>query len=212
MFYLIEPQEHHLYESSITPFVEELQSITVFKGEQDLQQATFLLLKKEIKDVCGGLLLLKQKTSTLNPEVEGYLRSFCPQIKEVWTGSISFQMSEEIAGRDFDKICKILYRSLYEELIVFGIRENITFLCLTMPLIEQLSINLLGLWPYMFEVRPSAASSGALCHGILALPGPLQGANSFWKYDNPLQDPNFVSSETAFHIFWAQNCDEINTV
>ncbi len=212
MFYLIEPQEHHLYESSIKPFIKELKYITDLKDEQDLHQATFLLLKEEIEETRGGILLLKQKTSTLNSEVEGYLRSFCPQIKEVWTGRIAFQMSEEIAGRNFDKICKIIYRTLYEELIVFGIRENTPFLCLTMPLVEHLSINLLGLWPYMFEVRPSAASSGALCHGILALPGPLQETNSLWKYDNHLQDPNFVSSETAFHIFWAQNCNKITTM
>lgn len=210
MFQLIEPQEHYLYESSINPFLKDLQNSVGLKMDQDLAQATLLLVRKEIEGIEGGILLLKQSTHMLPSEVEQYLQSFCPQIKEVWTGMIAFQMSEEIGGRDFEKICKILYRALYEDLIVFGIKENIPFLCLTMPLIEYLSINLLGLWSYTFEVRKNA-SSGGLCHGVLSLTAPTQGVNSFWMNDNHLQDPHFVDSATAFHVFWAQNCNKFDT-
>lgn len=202
MFHFIEPQEHHLYQSSIDPFLSELHVLTELKKEKDLgqalNQARFLLVKREIKGIKGGVLLIKKRISMLDPEVAEYLCTFSPHLNEVWTGMVSFQMHEEIAGRDFEKVCKTLYCTLHKDLTVFSIKEKTPYLCLTMPRIEYLTINLLGLWPYVFEARPDG-SSNDLFQGILALTGAKQAANP-------------SCSKSDFQTLVAQNCNKIVTV
>ena len=211
MFHFIEPQEHHLYQSSIDPFLKELQDSKILQRNQNLKQATFILAEEKVKGIHGGILLLKQSITTLSSEVGEYLHTFFPQTKEIWTGMVALMISEDITGRDFEKICKTLYPALYEDLIFFGIKESSPFLCLTMPTIEHLTIDMLGFWPYVLEVRPSASSDG-LFHGILSLADTRQELIHFWKNDNNLQVQNLLGSLSAFQSLSAQNCNKIATL
>ena len=201
MFNIIEPQEHHLYESTINVFLQELHSAVGFEQDQNLTNATYILLEEELKGLQGGVLLLKQPLEAISKEVRTYLETICPQYNpssEIWTGRIAFKMGEDISGRDYERVSKLLYRTLYEDLIAFGVKENTPFLCLTLPLVEHLSIDMLGLWPYLMKIRPCESPDG-LFHGILSLAGEMHSSSDFW------------SSELNGDSLALQNCDKIIT-
>lgn len=173
MFHLIEPKEQPLYLDLILPFLRTLAANQTANQKtydpfKDLRKATFLLTKKENKTFTGGALLFKQPIENLPPELEEVFRISYPHMREVWTGTISLQVESNITGHDFETVCKIFYRALYEDLIAFSIKENFFFLCLTLEPFEQLSIDMQGYWSYALEVKPPP-SSNALFHGILTL-------------------------------------------
>lgn len=176
MFNVIEPQEHHLYHSSINLFMQELRIAVNLNQNEDLAKASYILVEEEIKDLQGGILLLKKPLGAIFPEVRSYLEAMCPQYNscsEVWVGRIAFCFNKNISGLDYERISKLLYRSLFEDLIAFSVKENIPFFCLTMPLVEYLSINLLSLWDFMFKIRPREFSDG-LFHGVLSFTGAMR--------------------------------------
>ena len=171
MFNVINPCEHHLYKSSIYSFLQDLHTAMSLEQIQDLTNAVYVLIGGEVKEFQGGMLLLKQPLETVPPEIGTYLRALCPQYKsctEIWTGRVAFQVSQDISGGDYERLSKLLYRALYQDLVAFSIKENTPFLCLTLPLVEHLSIDMLGLWPYLLKVSPHESSDG-LFHGILSL-------------------------------------------
>lgn len=193
MFNVIEPQEHHLYASTINLFLQELHDADLLDAvsleqDQDLTNATYILLEEELKGLQGGALLLKQPFQDVVPTVRTYLENLCPQYThqcEIWTGKIAFQISKDISGGDYEKISKLLYRTLYNDLVAFSVKENTPFLCLTLPLVEHLSINMLGLWDFMFEVSPGESNDGFF-HGLLSLAGVTQLSSSPQKTPSKL--------------------------
>lgn len=188
MFNVIEPQEHHLYLSSIHKFLQELSIAVNFTEDEDLANVDYILVEEEIQGLQGGILLVKKPLGAVCAAVRTYLETMCPQYQlcsEIWTGRIAFYFSKEISGWDYERISKLLYRSLFEDLIAFGVKENAPFLCLTMPLVEYLSINLLSLWDFMFEVRPRESYDG-LFHGILSLARPTR--NTSFTVTSSLQE------------------------
>lgn len=207
MFHVIEPQEHRFYQSSIGQFVGDLQDAMIIAQHHDLTRATFLLVEEDIDGISGGILLLKQHTTSLPVKLQEYLHKYYPHLQEVWTGAVAFQMSETLRGRDFEKSSKALYRALYEDLIVFGIKENAPLLCLTMPLIEHLSIEVLGLWPCLLDVK--STESDGIFHKLLRLLGTSQETRLACKDDKTLHKPEEVSP--TFQLLSAQKCNKIVT-
>lgn len=208
MFYFIEPQEHHFYQSNITQFIKDLQDAAIIGQPYDISQATFLLVTEDVEGISGGVLLLKQSINLLSPEIRKRLRERYPHLQDIWTGAILFQMDEALTGRAFEKACKALYRALYEDLIVFSIKENAPLLCLTMPLIEHLSIEVLGLWPCVLDIRSS--SSNGLFHKVLQLPGTPQKPVHECKYNKAIEGS--MPSSPVSPLFSTQNCNKNSTL
>lgn len=204
MFNVIEPQEHLLYKSSIDLFLQELHIAVGLKNDQDLTHATYVLLEEKIEGIEGGILLLKQPLEVSSKEVRSYLRALCPQYtpySEIWTGRIAFRFSKDISGWDYEKISTLLYCALYEDLVAFSVKENTPFFYLTLPLVEHLSIDMLGFWPYLLKVSPHESLDG-LFHGILSLIKAQQ--------DVPSNHPLGKTEETN-RPFSPQNRDNIIT-
>lgn len=206
MLNVIEPQEHHSYQASVHPFLQELSiSCDVALEEEKLTNATYILVDEEIEGFQGGILLLKKRLETLYPDVKVYLETICPQhnlCTDVWTGYVAFQVNKDISGGHYEKISKLLYRVLYEDLIAFGVKENIPFLYLTMPLVEYLSINFLGMWDFMLEISPRESLDG-LFHGIL----PLRGEAHDTSFNS-----SFLTPRASLDPFSSQNCDKFITI
>lgn len=169
MFHYIEPEEHHLYKDLILSFLEGvMENSNLYDIFEDWDQATFLLTNDKIKDIRGGVLLLKQERDMLHPHTREHLRTFSPSQKRVWTGLISLQVNEGISGQDFERVCKIFYTALIAELMVFGIKENTPFLYVTMMPFEHLIIEMQDAWTYLTAVKPKASKDG-LFRGVLML-------------------------------------------
>jgi hypothetical protein len=91
-------------------------------------------------------------------------------------------VDKEISGWDYEKISKQVYGALYEDLVAFGVKEDISALYLTMPLVEHLSINLLGFWHFKLEQKPRESRDG-LFHGLLSLNGCPHSSSDLWKFE-----------------------------
>lgn len=207
MFYVIEPQEHHFHQSSINRFVEDLQDAMIIGQHHDLTRATFLLVEEDIDGISGGILLLKQHTTTLPIKLQEYLHKYYPHFQEVWTGAVAFQMDKILDDRAFEKSSKALYRALYEDLIVFAIKENAPLLCLTMSLVEHLSIEVLGLWPCLLDVK--STESDGLFHKVLRPLGTSQETRLACKYDKGMREERVSSPD--FPLLSAPKCNKIVT-
>lgn len=169
MFQFIEPEEHFLYQSQILPFMEALaDNPKLYDFFENWEEGVFLLTKNKTKQVQGGALLLKQSVEMLHPLIREHLKRFYPKMEDVWTGVVSLQIPEDLRGQDYQKFCRFFYYALLADLIAFGIKENASFLCLTLEPVEYLSINLQAIWPYALEVNPQFSKDG-LFHGILTL-------------------------------------------
>ncbi len=169
MFEFIEADEHRLYKSRIIPFLEKIaEDPRLYEIFEEWNQATFLLANDKSNSIQGGALLLKQSTEMLHPRIQEHVSTLYPKLRKVWTGMISLQIHQDATGRDFEKLCKIFYCNLIEDLISFGIKENTSFLCLTMTPLEYRSMNLQGFRPYAIEVSPES-SRDELFHGVLSL-------------------------------------------
>ncbi|OJW55223.1 MAG: hypothetical protein BGO67_00510 [Alphaproteobacteria bacterium 41-28] len=172
MFEFIEPEEQRLYKDRIIPFLKKLaENPTIYEVLVELDQATFLLANDKSNSIQGGALLFNQSTEMLHPRIQEHVRTLYPWMREVWTGMISLQIHQDVTGRDFEKLCKLVCCALMADLIAFGIKETTPFLCVAMtPLeyrsIEMFSINMHNLWDYAVEVKPE---SDGLFHGILTL-------------------------------------------
>lgn len=186
MFHFIEPKEHYLYKEDILAFLEGVApNPKLYEAFENWEEASFLLAQEVInnsnyspyknyahnlraKCVKGGALLLTQSTDLLHPRIQEHLKMFYPQMKDVWTGLISLQVHEDIIGRDFERMCRLLYCTLLADLIAFGIKEGAPFLCVSMTPNEHLMIEREDVWPYVAQIKPESSRDG-LFHGVLRL-------------------------------------------
>ncbi|HUX79571.1 MAG TPA: hypothetical protein VMW10_07525 [Alphaproteobacteria bacterium] len=174
MFEFIEPEEQRLYKDRIIPFLEKLvENPRHYEAFKELDKATLLLANDKSNSIQGGAFLLNQSIKTLHPRIQEHIRTLYPWMREVWTGMISLQIHQDITGRDFQKLYKLVYCALMADLIAFGIKETTPFLCVAMtPLeyrsIEMLSINMHNLWDYAVKVKPESSRDG-MFHGVLTL-------------------------------------------
>ena len=172
MVQFIEPEEHYEYKDLITPFLKDLKdSPQLYQSFDQWREASFLLAKDESNSMKGGALLLKQRIEKIHPTLQAHLKTLDPTMKYLWTGAISLQVHEEIAGRDFEKICRLFYAALLSDLIAFGIKEDVKFLALKMLPLDYRMIDRQSFWPYMAQVSPQS-SRDDLFHGILTLINP----------------------------------------
>lgn len=170
MFKLIEPNNQHSNESLITPFLMTLQNDPVLRFfSQHPDQATFIITSDEAKGIYGGALLSKKRLATLHPSLKKSMASFASEDGYVWMCTVSLSIKTDVLAYNFEAFCNVFYRELYNTLHQFGQKEEINFLGVVLEPGEYLCTEVIGLWPYVMEIRPQDSSDG-LFHGILSLP------------------------------------------
>ncbi|MBS0271847.1 MAG: hypothetical protein JSR85_04290 [Proteobacteria bacterium] len=168
MFTLIEPNDHRLYPMLLDSTQEFFKGHPTLKESfQDLTNATFIVHTNESQRVCGGALLLKQNASVLHKKVQKSIDAFALKKKEVWTCTLFLQEENNYFACHTEFFFDIYYRNLYKKIIDFGTNEKADFLYMTLVPGEYLCTEIMGCWPYVFEIKPQESSSG-LFHGVLS--------------------------------------------
>ncbi|MBY0293035.1 MAG: hypothetical protein K2W92_07105 [Alphaproteobacteria bacterium] len=70
-------------------------------------------------------------------------------------------------SQHFEFFFETFYRNLYKKLVEFGTKEKTDFLYMMLEPGEYLCTEVMGCWPYVFEVKPHESTSG-LFHGVLS--------------------------------------------
>ncbi|OJW49205.1 MAG: hypothetical protein BGO67_04410 [Alphaproteobacteria bacterium 41-28] len=168
MFVIIEPKDHHSYKTIVDLFSEFIkEGVMLHYSFQDHTRATFISLKDQSNGTFGGAILLKQRVGTLHQKVGRHLSSLAPKNGEVWTCSL-FLQGENHSLSQSEAFCQLFYQNLYQQLVTFGRKEKLDFLCMILEQGEYLYTEIIGSWPYVFEVHPDESRDG-LFHGILSL-------------------------------------------
>jgi len=169
MFKLIEPNDQHSNKALITPFLNTLKNDPVLSFfSQHPDQATFIMMADETKGIHGGALLIKKRLITLHPSLKKNMTSFASKDGYVWVCTASLSIEMDALAYNFETFCNVFYRELYKTLHQFGQKEETNFLCVMLEAGEYLCTEVIGLWPYVMEIRPQDSSDG-LFHGILSL-------------------------------------------
>ncbi len=168
MFNIIEPKDRYLYKTVADLFSGLIKERAMLDYSfQDHTSATFIAIKGQSNGIFGGAILLKQRVGTLHQKVGKHLSTLEPKNGEVWTCSI-FLHGENYSLSQNESFCKLFYQNLYQQLVEFGMKKKIGFLCLMLEPGEYLCTEVIGSWPYAFEIKPHESRDG-LFHGILSL-------------------------------------------
>lgn len=168
MFNIIEPKNHYLYKTIVdlfSGFIKE--RVMLDYSFQAHTNATFIALKDQSNGIFGGAILLKQRVGILHQKIGKHLSALTPKNGEVWTCTVFLHEDNYALSQD-EVFCKSFYQNLYKQLVEFGMKEKIDFLCLMLEPCEYLCTEVIGSWPYVFEVKPHESRDG-LFHGILSL-------------------------------------------
>ncbi len=169
MFTFIEPTYDSFSKSSTHSFLEKIKNNSALSHFfQDPQQGHFILTEDPTNGILGGAFLLKQKIISLHKDIRKSLPSFTSHNHEVWTCLIALYFENNHLSAHFELFCKTFYQNLYRELVQFGLRYKINFLCMSLEPGEYLCTEAIGFWPYVVEVRPQDSLDG-LFHGVLSL-------------------------------------------
>ncbi|OJW50153.1 MAG: hypothetical protein BGO67_02155 [Alphaproteobacteria bacterium 41-28] len=164
MFNIIEPKDHHLFKTIVDFFSRFIiERDMLYYSFQDHKRATFIAIKNQSDSVLGGAILLKQRIGILHQRVGQHLSTLAPNNGEVWTCSL-FLQGENHSLSQGESFCKLFY----QQLVAFGMKEKIEFLCMILEQGEYFFTEIIGSWPYVFEVQPHESRDG-LFHGILSL-------------------------------------------
>jgi hypothetical protein len=168
MFTIIEPKDHYLYKTEVELFSGLIKErVILHYSFQDHKRATFIAIKDQSNGIFGGAILLKQRVGTLHQKVDKHLSTLAPKNGEVWTCSVLLHGENHSLSQN-ESFCILFYQKLYQQLVAFGIKEQMDFLCLILEPGEYLCTEVIGSWPYVFEVKPHESRDG-LFHGILSL-------------------------------------------
>ena len=169
MFCLIEPKKLHKQRLCNNPFFNRGKSLQIpdFFLKNHVS-STVILTQDEFNGIYGGAVLLKQNFSSLHHSIQKSLLSFTSATSKIWTCTLFLHLEDDHPSVDFESLCKSFYHNLYKALTDFGLRESISFLCLTLLPGEYLCTEAIGFWPYVVEVRPQDSLDGFF-HGILSL-------------------------------------------
>ena len=168
MFVIIESKDHHSYKTAVDFFSRFIKErVMLHYSFQDHTGATFISLKDQSNGIFGGAILLKQTVGTLHQKVGKHLSTLAPKNGEVWTCSL-FLQGENHSLSQSEAFCQLFYQNLYQQLVAFGMKEKINFLSMVLEQGEYLYTEIIGSWPYVFEVHPDESRDG-LFHGILSL-------------------------------------------
>lgn len=170
MFIIIRPRHHRKYRYLIYPFLKELNNRSSALSHEFLKirDAVFVLAQEDPDRINGGAVFFQRDIDSLHPKLKEQLASSLKDIEKIWIGTIALELKPGIVGQDFECFSKIFYENLFETFLKFGSKENISFLCLTLPPCEHIITDLMECWPYVIKVHPKESEDG-LYHNILAL-------------------------------------------
>lgn len=168
MFTVIEPKDHPFHPIFLSSVKELISSHSIFKKSfQDIANATVIVFMDESKRFYGGAVLLKQKASLLHKGIQKSINTFASKKKEIWICTLFLREEHNCFSRHFEFFFETFYRNLYKKLVEFGTKEKTDFLYMMLEPGEYLCTEVMGCWPYVFEVKPHESMSG-LFHGVLS--------------------------------------------
>ena len=167
MFTVIEPKRHHHHKPLINLFLDPIKNNRELnKAFSKVKQSTFIVMQDEDKGIYGGGILLKNKISSLHRLLSKLVLSSVTG--EVWTCSAYLHLDNENLFLDFEDFCTSFYKNLYKEIKQFGAKEVVNYLYVKLIPGEYFCTEVLGSWPYVFEIKPHESNDG-LFHGVLSL-------------------------------------------
>lgn len=169
MFKLIEPKDQRFNKVLVNSFLEIVKANQVLsRSFQDHKNATLIVTNDATRGICGGALLLKQGPVALYKKIGKKMNTFAPPQGETWSCTVYLHMEKRAFAADFESFCKSFYHQLYEKLVEFGANKGTGYLCMMLEPGEYLCTEVMGLWPYVLEVRPQESLDG-LFHGVLSV-------------------------------------------
>lgn len=186
MFNLIESHQQSPHKTILEPLFNILRqedSLSLFF--RDPSMITTLVSQDMFREIKGGAFLLKRNLASLHPRIRKSMASFTSPEGNILTCTVCLDLKKENICSDFEPFLHLFYRKLYESLVEFGEKNKINFLYMTLAPGEYLCTEVIGVWPYVMEVRPQE-SWDRLFHGILSLTRSPSAANvTAWREQTP---------------------------
>ena len=171
MFNIIEPKDHHAYQSRIDSFLGLLKVYQSFSlVPEEKERATFIIGSDNKRGVYGGAVLYQQKIHGLYNNIGKIVSNFQPERESVWVVRLGLYLEDDESSCTFEtlELRESFYQNLLKLFIEFGEKEDLDFLILTLCSSDSNKTKHYGNWPYILEIRASD-SSDDLFHGILSL-------------------------------------------
>lgn len=180
MFRIIEPKDHSFYKEQINllrELMSKQQGIKVC--EEDTSHTTFFIEKSKNDIWIGGFLSLRESRN-IPKSIKGKFDCLYKPHQQVWYGAFFSQLKGEYFLESFSRTRRALsdiyrvlyedfYKSLYQELIDFGKKQNIKVITLTLPPHDYLHIEEVRSWPFLSVLTPGESLDGYF-HGVLSIP------------------------------------------
>lgn len=141
---------------------------SLFHFFNDEKSISIQVSSSEGNVVSGGALLVQKSLQDLPPKMRTAMTSFATSEGKVWLGTVHLHLENTHSFPEFEPYCKAFYQKLYESLVDFGQHNEARFLSMILVPGEYLSTEVIGLWPYVLEVKPHETRDG-LFHGVLSL-------------------------------------------
>lgn len=168
-------QQEKLFKSKIVNLMEK--KIKIFQGEAfslKNREKTFIVAQGCEKELIGGACLLKKRLIDVHQDVRELLTTLVIYEDCVWECScVCLEMSSKFsssAALQCDQFPQNFYRGLYEKLVEFGRKKDLSFIVMRLTQETYEATKEFGLWPYVVELKPETTPDGFF-HGILPLRG-----------------------------------------
>lgn len=168
--------EHEIFKTKILD--DGVENMTFFQGIncslKDHKKSSFIIAKDDKNKIIGRACVLKKQLKDIQEDVRELVTTLAVHDGYVWECSgvffdTSFS-SLRSEGLEFRLFSQIFYRGLYEGLVEFGTKQEISFVIMKLSAEVYLATKESGLWPYVVELKPQNSPDG-LFHGILPLSG-----------------------------------------
>jgi len=177
MLSIIEPKEHHLYQSKIDSLLSLLKIYQDFTpSSEKTENATFIVGEDKKQGVYGGAIVYLQNVRTLYHKLATPLLEFFPKREQIWCVRLCFcaDQDDRVLILETLELCEDFYVGLYKILVKLGQKKRTSYFALTLPHKEYRNTVTYGDWSYLLEVSPSDSSDYRF-HGLLALKAKKEG-------------------------------------
>jgi len=208
MLTLIEPKEHHLYQSKIDSLLSLLKIYQGFTPSAETRKnATFIIGEDKKYGVYGGAIIYAEEVKSLYHKLATPLLEFFPKKEQIWCGRLCLCIDQEdrVLRLETLDLCEDFYGDLYKILIKIGQKQKTSYFALTLPSEEYRNTITYGDWPYLLEISPSHSPDYRF-HGLLALKpktkrkleAETSRGEEFDDEDDDLEEAFFLGEEDDF--------------
>jgi len=179
MFLEIPPSQHVQHEIFLNPIVEWFKNKPLLQDIfKTLKKGTFLVFCENENKPLGGAFLLRQSFTSVYPRVQADIRKILSPNSVFWTGTVFLCEEDNGFSKQYEFMCEIFYRNLYQKLVEFGQRELIQYLYMILEPGEYLCTEVIGAWPYVRQMKLDDSFKG-LSHHILSLTKAFPGESLY---------------------------------